>query len=232
MRKAKFDPSLRRMVDKKDTKWYDDLLDLYQRTRITELRNILWENVKGLIYGRIHEFIRDRKTFLKRDPDMCQKLFQESFFIFQKACDIWDKDRQTKFLTFLGDILDQEIMNIIRLESYHRTRDYKLKGKIKNDVLQIPEVKDEVGFERDELLEEIKRLMENYSFGSAIERDIAYVMAYGKVGDWARLQKKSGIGIGKFYKLRLQVSKKLRDHIYTNCSIQLQAVLKDFLKEK
>lgn len=231
MRKAKFDPSLRR-VDKKDTRWYDDLLDLYQRTRITELRNVLWENVKGLIYGRVHEFIRDRKTYLKRDPEMCQKLFQESFFIFQKACDIWDINRQTKFLTFLGDILDQEIMNIIRLESYHRTRDYKLKGRIKEDVLQIPEVRDEVDFERDELLEEVKRLMENYSFDSALERDIAFVMAYGKVGDWARLQKKSGMGIGKFYKLRLQVSKKLRDHIHTNCSTQLQAVLKDFLKEK
>lgn len=232
MRKAKLDPSLQR-VDKKDTKWYDDLCDLYQRTHIHELRNILWEQVKGLIHGRIHEFIRERKTYLQRDPELTQKLFQESFFIFCKAVDIWDRNRKTKFITFLGNkFLDQEIMNIIRLESYHRQRDQKLQHKIRDDVLQKPEIKDECDFEKEELLEEIKKLVENYSFDNSLERDIAFVMTYGKVGDWARLQKKSGLGIGKFYKLRLLVSKKLRDHIDINCSPQLKEVLKDFLKEK
>jgi hypothetical protein len=220
--------------DKRDTGWYDDLCDLYQRTHIASLRNILWEQVRGLVHGRVHQFIREKKsTILRRDPELCQKLFQESFFIFVKAVDIWDRKRRTKFLTFLGDILNQEILNKIRLHLYHRQRDWKLEMKLKMSedfVPHTPPFKDNA-FEREEFYDEIRTLFENFSFADEIDRDIAYTMIYGKIGDWAKLQKKSGLGIGGFYRKRMELIEKLRTYITDSSTPKMKAIIEEIMSE-
>lgn len=222
---------------KPDTKWYDDLCILYQKTQIPDLRNVLWDQVRGIVHGRVHEFIREKKvSILLHNRDLCQKLFQESFFIFVKAVNIWDPSRNTKFLTFLGDILNQEILNIIRLDLYYKNRDKKLETKLKaqNPVEeQVANTVDiECSFERQEMLDEVRELFENFPFESQTDRDIVYTMIYGKMGDWSRLSKRLGIGPGKLYKMRLQIVEKLRNHIETNCSTKLKCVLKEVLVEK
>lgn len=221
------------MSEKKygDTSWYDDLCLLYQKTKIPELRNVLWEQVKLLLYSRVRGFINEKKSaILKKDPDLCQQLYQDVFFIFQKACDIWDPSRKTKFLTFLGDIVDQEILNIIRLNLYHKSRDNKIKTKL-NAEFELP-VSTTEDFEKEELLSEVKQLFENFSFNSMLERDIVYTTVYGKSGDWSRLQKKSKKSIADFFKLRTEVMEKLKKHVLDNCSPRMKEILQNVLEEK
>jgi len=220
---------------RRDTQWYDELCELWQRTQIPELRNVLWEQVKHFIYGRIHEFIRDRKSSsIKQDPDLIQELFQGSWLIFLKAATIWDKRRKTKFLTFLGNCLNQEIMNIIRLYYYHKTRTIKLAAKMK--VALESEHSDSITFadelEKETMLEGVRDMMEGFPFSNELERDIARTMMYNKVGDWSRLQKQCGIGIGAFYKLRREVTAKLRKHIEDNASPKMAALIREYLEEK
>jgi hypothetical protein len=232
VRRAKNEFLLRK--GKKDTGWYDDLCDLYQRTHIDSLRNILWEQVRGLVHGRVHQFIREKKSaILRRDPDFCQVLFQESFFIFVKAVDIWDRKRRTKFLTFLGDILNQEILNKIRLHLYHKQRDWKLETKLKisSDFVPHTEPFKDNAFERDEFFEDIKILFDGYSFADEIDRDIAYTMVYGKIGDWTRLQKKSGLGIGGFYRKRSDLKEKLRKYIIENSTPKMREIIEEIMGE-
>ena len=220
--------------DKRDTGWYDNLCDLYQRTHIDSLRNILWEQVRGLVHGRVYQFIREKKaTILRRDPELCQKLFQESFFIFVKAVDIWDRKRRTKFLTFLGDMLNQEILNKIRLHLYHRTRDWKLEVKLKasEDFVAHTEPFKDNAFEREDFYADIRTLFENFAFSDEIDRDIAYTLVYGKIGDWTKLQKKSGLGIGVFYKKRTDLIDKLRVYILENSTPKMKAILEEVLSE-
>ena len=224
-----------------NTEWYDDLCSLYQKTKTLELtdvanalRNIFWDQVRGIVHGRVHEFVRIKKpSLLLRDRDLVQKLFQESFFIFCKACNIWDKKRKTKFLTFLGDILDQEILNIIRLDWYYKSRDRKLEGKLRDQVVDEPiPFFDEEQQEREHVLEEVKVLVENFSFGSEIERDIVRTIIYGKVGDWIRLRKKSGLGIGKFNKVRQEIIEKLKSYIKEKSSPKVRDVILEIVSEK
>ncbi len=224
-----------------NTEWYDELCLLVQRTKTLDLeavssslRNILWEQVRGIVHGRVHEFVRVRKpSLLVKDTDLAQKLFQESFFIFCKACNIWDKNRKTKFLTFLGDILDQEILNIIRLEYYHRSRSRKLEGKLKGQVIDesIP-FYDEESRERDLVLEEVRTLIESYKFSSKLERDIINTIIYGKVGDWVKLRKKSGLGVAKFNKTRQLVVEKLKTYISEKSSSKTRDVILEIVSEK
>lgn len=225
-------------VKKRETLWYDDLCILYKRTKAmgnkeasTALRNVLWDQVKSLINSKIREYIVEkRRSQLRSDPDLCQKLYQEGFLIFQKACDVWNPDRNTKFLTFLGDILDQEILNIIRLHHYYKTREFKIKVRLTQELGNTIEPEEDV--EKLELLERVKNLCESYSFGSELERDIIFTQIYGKLGDWSKLQARSDMGIGSFYKLRDQTLKKLRAHIIENCEPRMQEVLKQVLEEK
>jgi hypothetical protein len=232
-----YSPKARKDGPKPDTKWYDDLCLLYQKTRIPELRNVLWDQVRGIVHGRVHQFIREKKvSILLHNQDLCQKLFQESFFIFVKAVDIWDPSRNTKFLTFLGDILNQEILNIIRLDLYYKTRDKKLEDKLKLHYPieeQVNESRDyDEDFERQEMLEEMKTLFENYPFKNQIDRDIVYTMIYGKMGDWSKLSKRLGVGLGKLYKMRLQIIEDLRNYIEAHCSTRLKCILQELLVEK
>src|SRR4030043_698356 len=218
--------------DKRDTSWYDDLCDLYQRTHLTPLRNILWDQVRGLVHGRVHQFIREKKsTILRRDPELCQKLFQESFFIFVKAVDIWDRRRRTKFITFLGDILNQEILNKIRLPLYHRQRDWKLEARLRtsDDFASQTEAFKDNDFEREEFFGDVRTLFENYSFTDQLERDIAYTFVYGKIGDWTKLQKKSGLGIGVFYRKRTELKEKLKAYILDNSTPKMKAILDEII---
>ena len=218
--------------EKRDTAWYDDLCKLYQKTKIPELRNVLWEQVKLLIYGRIRDYINGKGGFnLKRDPELCQKLYQNAFFIFLKACEIWDETRKTKFLTFLGDILDQEVMNVVRLDWYHKTRDYKMGAKLKvENPLEIPP--EQEAFEKNDFLEEIKILFENYTFNSMIEKEIVYTMVYGVSGDWSRLQRKSKLSIANFAKLRRKTVENLKNYVLDNCSEKQKTILHEMLEEK
>ena len=218
--------------EKRDTGWYDDLCKMFQKTQIPELRNVLWEQVKLLIYGRIRDFINGKGGFnLKRDPEICQKLYQDAFFIFLKAVRVWDPKKKTKFLTFLGDILDQEVMNIIRLDWYHRSRDFRLGAKLKVErVTEFPPEQED--FEKKELLEDIRILFESYSFESQIEKDIIYTTVYGVSGDWSRLQKRSKLSIANFAKLRQKTIGKMKQYVLDNCSDKQKAVLKELLEEK
>lgn len=218
---------------KPDTKWYDSLCSLYQQTKIPELRNILWEQVKLLIYQRIRKFVNEKKGIeLKKNTDLLQRLNQEAFFIFTKATEVWDPARKTKFLTFLGDILDQEIMNIIRMDWYYKTRDFKICRKLmyESSVEQIPIEQEQ--FEKKEFLEEIKNLLANYGFESELERDIIYTVIYGVAGDWAKLQKKSKLSVAGFSKVRKKITEKMKKYILDNCSEKQKAVLKEILGEK
>jgi DNA-directed RNA polymerase specialized sigma subunit len=218
---------------KLETGWYDVLCQLYQDTKITELRNILWEQVKNLVYGRVHAFIRRKKFSVLADKELCKKIFDDSFLIFIKATEIWDKNRKTKFLTFLGDILDQEILNIIRLDRYHKSRDKKLEGKLKKQVVDEPikffSYRDQ---EKEEILGEFKELFESFSFKSKLERDIIYTMVYGKMGDWTKLRKESKMSVGKFAKIRQQISIELKEYILEKSSPRMKDVLKEILEEK
>lgn len=232
VRRAKNEFLLRK--GKRDTGWYDELCELYQKTHIEALRNILWEQVRGLVHGRVHQFIREKKAaILRREPELCDKLFQESFFIFVKAVDIWDRKRRTKFLTFLGDILNQEILNKIRLHLYHRQRDWKLEKKLlaSSDFVPHTEPFKDNAFERDEFFYDIKALFESFSFDDEIDRDIAYTMVYGKIGDWSRLQKKSGMGIGVFYKKRTDLVKKLKVYVIENSTPKMKAIIEEIMGE-
>jgi hypothetical protein len=224
-----------------NTEWYDDLCRLYQKTKCLELseassnlRNILWEQVKGIVHGRVHEFIRERKSvLLLRDRDLSQKLFQESFFIFVKAADIWDTNRKTKFITFLGDILDQEILNIIRLDKYGKDRHYKINNKLKyfTGEEQV-HLYDETSKEREDVLIEIKDLMESMPFQNEIERDIIYTLVYGKAGDWGKLQKKSGLKPINFNKLRKLTVEKVKSYILDKSSTKVKDVITEIINEK
>jgi len=216
-----------------ETAWYDDLCSLYQRTKISSVRNLLWEQVKNIVYARVHEFIRKKKPYLRKDKDLSQKLFQESFFIFVKATEIWDKKRKTKFLTFLGDILDQEILNIIRLDNYHRTRDRKIEDKLRREILDEPYTfSDEGSQEKTSILEELRFLFENFNFSSQLDRDIVSTMIYGKTGDWVRLQRKSKLSVSKFNKRRQEVIGKLRIYIKEKSSQKVLDVIKEILDER
>lgn len=232
IRRAKNEFLLRK--DKRDTGWYDDLCELYQRTHIDSLRNILWEQVKGLVYGRVHQFIREKKsTILRRDQELSQLLFQESFLIFVKAVNIWDRRRRTKFLTFLGDILNQEILNKIRLHLYHKQRDWKLEAKLKTSSDFVPHTEPfkDNAFEREEFYAEIKVLFDAFSFDDEIDRDIAYTMVYGKIGDWTKLQRKSGLGIGGFYRKRTNLVEKLRVYIIENSTPKMKVIIEEIMSE-
>ena len=213
-----------------ETDWYDDLCKMYQKTKIPELRNVLWEQVKLLVYGRVRRFINEKKPFLKREPELCQKLYQESFFVFQKAVDIWDQNKKTKFLTFLGDILDQEILNIIRLDFYYRGRDAKIAARLTSEQNEFPPVQEQ--FEKQEMLEEVRLLMESYHFENNLEREVTWTMVYGQSGDWTRLQKKSRMSIVAFAKFRKKLVEKLKVYILSQFDEKQKAVLMEVLKEK
>jgi len=227
---------------KRDTVWYNDLCILYQRTKAlgldkasADLRNILWDQIRSFVHGRVYDFIHEKKaSILRKDPDLCSKLYQESFFVFLKACDIWDQERKTKFMTFLGDIINQEILNIIRMDLYYRTRDRKLAIKLSNEhkVERENETTGEENFEKDELFEEVHFILENFAFGDELERDIVFTTLYGRMGDWAKLQKKSGLSLSVFYRMRAQTIQKLREHILSCCSDKMKDVLKEVLAEK
>jgi len=223
---------------KLDTSWYDALVLLYQKTRdlgldqaSSSLRNVGWECMRGIVHGKVRDHI---KTFrLLHDRDLCQKLFQDSFFIYTKACNIWDYKRKTKFLTFLGDILPQELRNVVSLDRYHNKRDYKLEKRLRKQVVDEPiHFFDEIDQERKLVLEEIRELLEKFSFGSEVERDIANILIYGKLGDWGKLQKKSGLKSANFAKARQDVALKLREYILSKCSEHTKNVLKEILGEK
>lgn len=218
---------------KTDTKWYDDLVVLFHKTGIESIRNVLWDQVKGLVYGRVHDFIR-QSSYLRYDNDLCQKLFQESFFIFVKAVDIWDVTRKTKFITFLGAMLDQEIKNIIRLEHYHKNRDKKIEVKIKDKTPPhnwiLPS--HETNLDRNEFFEEIREIIENFPFENQTERDVVFTIIYGEMGDWSKLRKRLDIGIGKLYKIRAKAIERLRIHIKENCSEKMKTVLGEVIAEK
>gem|GEM_PF-2947313 len=221
-----------------DTNWYDDLALLYQKTRdlglvqvSSSLRNIGWECMRGIVHGKVRDLIKTNR--LLQDRDLCQKLYQDSFLIYTKACDIWDYKRKTKFLTFLGDILPQELKNVVSLDRYHSKRDYKLEKRLRKQVIDEPiRFFDEIDQERNLVLEEIRELLEKFSFGSEIERDVANVLIYGRLGDWSKLQKKSGLKSGNFAKVRKGVVDKLKSHILTECSEHTKNVLKEILGEK
>jgi len=216
----------------KDTAWYDDLVLLYQKTKDIEplaasaLRNILWEQVKLLLYSRVRDFINEKKSaILKRDPDLSQQLYQEVFFVFQKACNIWDCSRKTKFITFLGDITDQEILNVIRLNLYHKTRDKKIFQRISEGVEERFSTKEDI--EKGQFLEEVKRLFENFEFKSPVEREIVRTIMYGKKGDWPKVMRKSRTAAGNFYKLKREVIERLKNFILDNSSPYMKEVLED-----
>lgn len=219
--------------EKRDTQWFDDLVILYQKIKVTEpepastLRNVLWEQVKLLLYSRVRDFINEKKSaILKRDPELCQQLYQDVFFIFQKACDIWDPLRKTKFITFLGDIADQEILNVIRLNLYHKTRDRKIFRRMSDNFDDRFPDKSEV--DRGKFLEEMKHLFETYSFESELERTIVRTIMYGKKGDWPRIIRKSRLGVGKFYRIKKEIIGRLKDYILKNCS---SSFMKEALEE-
>jgi hypothetical protein len=223
---------------KPDTNWYDDLIILCQRTKMLglvyatdSLRNIGWEQMKGIVHGRVHKHVRDRK--LLYDRDLCFKLFQESFFVYCKAVNIWDRSRKTKFLTFLGDILDQELMNIVRMHQYYKSRDKKLEIKLMGQVVDepIPFFTEEDN-EKSKVLEEIKTLLDNFGFESELERDIVDTIIYGRIGDWGKLQRKSNLGAANFSKLRKHVVEKLRNYILANCSEKVKEILQDIVHAK
>lgn len=223
---------------KPDTNWYNDLILLYRKAKELELpavysalRNIGWDCMKGLVHGRVHEHIRKRKLLVNRD--LCQKLFQESFFIYIKATDIWDPGRGTKFLTFLGDILDQELMNIVRMDNWYRTRDKKLEYKLRSQVIsESEEFPDEESKEKEMVLEEIKELLEKFSFDSRLERNIVNTIIYGKSGDWTKLRKESGVSSIKFSKIRKEIIEKLKKYILEGSSTRVKDLLHDIVTEK
>jgi DNA-directed RNA polymerase specialized sigma subunit len=215
-----------------DTKWYDDLLILYQKKKIPELRNILWEQVRLLIYGRIRGFIDDWKFgLLKKDAELCAKLYQDAFFYFTKACDKWDPSFKTKFITFLGDCINQDILNNVRLYFYHLLRDKKIQQKIV-DSGEDEKTESQEDFEKNELLEEVRVIFENYVFESKLERDIAYTIIYGTQGDWNRLQRKSKMSIDDFYKYRKSLLDKLKKHLEEKCSPRMKDVLQNMMEKQ
>ena len=221
-----------------NTDWYDDLVLLYQKTKnlglndvSASLRNIGWDCLKGFVHGRVHEHIREKR--LMHDRDLCQLLFQESFFIFCKVIDIWDPSRKTKVMTWLGDCLPQELMNRVRLDQYHRTRDRKLERRLQDQSVDEPaHFFNEEDQERKSALEEIRNLLENAPFSSELESNVASTMIYGKVGDWSKLQRSSGLGIGKFNKVRKQVIENLRSYIMEHCSKRVKDILCEIIAAK
>jgi DNA-directed RNA polymerase specialized sigma subunit len=219
---------------KKDTTWYNDLVKIYQDKKVdnpvvaTAIRNILWEQIKNLLYSRVRDIIDRRKgDIVRQDPEFAKQLYQDTFFILQKAVDIWDPNRGTKFLTFLGDIADQEILNKIRLHFYHKTRDKKIRDRTAEEfVLKTTSIEE---YEKDEMLDEMKRLFENYTFDTKLERDIVNLIVYGRGGAWNKLLKRSKMNIDHFYKLRDATLKKLRVYILENCNIIMRDSLETFL---
>jgi len=223
---------------KLNTDWYDDLILLYQKTKglglsevSSSLRNVGWECMKGFVHGKVHEHIRMKR--LIHDRELCQKLFQESFFIFCKVIDLWNPDKNTKVLTWLGDCLPQELMNKVRLDQYHRSRDYKLEKKLRDQLVDEPlQFFSEEDQERKEVLEEVRNLLENMPWDTTLEREMANIMIYGKSGDWNKLQRSSNLGIGKFSKLRKKVIEYLRSYIMEHCSDKTREILRSIVTEK
>jgi hypothetical protein len=86
--------------------------------------------------------------------------------------------------------------------------------------------------ERDTVLTEVRTLMENFNFGSQIERDVVNVMIYGKVGDWAKLRRSYDLGIGKFNKIRQEVVEELKEYLIKNCSKKTKDVIFEVISEK
>jgi hypothetical protein len=219
---------------KRDTSYYDDFAKLYIKMRdidigiASQVRNILWEQIKNLLYSRVRDIIDRRKgDIIRQDPDFAKQLYQDCFLILQKACDIWDPKRGTKFLTFLGDITDQEIRNKIRLHFYHKTRDKKIRLRTIDELE--PRVTTIEEHEKEEMLEEVKRLFENYAFKSKLERDIVNLVVYGREGEWKKLQKKSKMSIENFYALRDKILKELKTYILENCTITMKDSLENLL---
>lgn len=221
-----------------DTSWYDDLALLYQKTRdlgviyaSTELRNLGWDQIQGIVYNRVHSYIRKRKTSVLSDRDLCQKLFQESFFIFVKALDIWDRNRKTKFLTFLGDILNQEIMNIVRLDRYHKTRDYKIEKRIQSQKIDEPiPFLNEESIEKEGVLEEVKVILNNIVFETQLERDLVNAIIFGDTKDLSELRKSSKMSVLTFSAYKDQVKEKLKQEILSKSSEKAKAVIQEIVE--
>lgn len=222
--------------EKLDNAWYDDLVVMYQKTKIPELRNVLWEQVKLLIYSLVRRFINEKKSsILKRDSELCKKLYDDAFFIFCKCCDSYDPSKKTKFLTFLGYKVPQDIRNTISLHYYHKNRDQQIEKKVEDEmsVKESHEIHDVAeNFESEVLLDEIRILFENFSFETPLERDVIYTLMYGKSGDWKKLQKKSKLTPVEFNRFRSRVVEKLRKHIVDSCSPKMRDVLQEWLHEK
>lgn len=221
-----------------NTEWYDDLALLYQKTRdlgviyaSTELRNLGWDQIQGIVYNRVHSYIRKRKTSVLSDRDLCQKLFQESFFIFVKALDIWDRNRKTKFLTFLGDILNQEIMNIVRLDRYHKTRDYKIEKRIQSQKIDEPiPFLNEEGLEKESVLAEVRNILNDIVFESQLERDLVNAITFGDVKDLSELRKSAKMSVLSFSAYKDQVKEKLRQEILSKSSEKAKAVIQEIVQ--
>lgn len=224
-----------------DTSWYDTCVILYQRTKITEFRNILWKQVERLMFSRIKKFVANRKgTALRNNPELIHKLYNEAFFIFLKACDRWNPEgitdaagklHRTTFVTFLGDIIEQEIMNVVSLDWYYKNRDIKIARRLISE-RPFEQTPDQELFEKNDLLADIKGFLENYTFENELERDVVWTMIYGIPGDWAKLQKKFKLSISAFSKVRKKTVTKLRDSVLLHCSPKQKDVLRELLEEK
>ena len=231
-----------------NTEWYDDLCLLYQKTRdlgLTEIsiifRDLLWDQVRGIVYSRIQEFIKHRKSaLLLKDYDLSQKLFQESFFIFTKAVDKWDPNRKTKFITFIGDILDQEILNIIKLDGYAKKKHTKISSKLKDFHKGTePEFFDETAIEKKAVLAEVEELINNFSFScypdpmkNQLDRDIVHTLIYGKLGDWGKLRKKYKMSLSDFNQFKKDSVNRIRTYILEKSSPKVKYVLSEIVNEK
>jgi len=221
-----------------DTSWYDDLALLYQKTRdlgityaSTELRNLGWNQIQGIVYNRVHTYIRKRKSLVLSDKDLVQKLFQESFFIFVKALNIWDRNRKTKFLTFLGDILNQEIMNIVRLDRYHKTRDYKIEKRIQNQKIDEPiRFFDEECIEKESVLEEVKVILNSIVFETQLERDLVNTIIFGDAKDLSKLRKSSKMSVLTFLSFKDKIKERLKQEILSKSSEKTKSIIKEIVE--
>jgi hypothetical protein len=135
-------------------------------------------------------------------------------------------------LTYLGNrFLDNEITNRIRLESYYKNRDKKIELKLTDLALPSEEFEEDY-FEREIFLDRIRELFEDFSFTTELERNIAQVMVYGKMGDWKKLRVSSKLAIGKFFKVREKVIADLKLYLEVNLDDKEKILLKEFLAEE
>lgn len=242
---------------KRETWWYDPIIEIYQKmspkdSRFTELRNFVWKSIEGLVVSQIKKFIDRKGTTLRRDPELCQKLYGEAYFIFLKACEKWNpigvvdsEDKKhnptgvigangthkTTFMTFLWAIIDQELLNIVRLDWYYKNRNIKIARRLLSE--GTAELKPEQErFEYNDLLADIKEFLENYSFESDLERDIIWTMIYGIPGDWKKLQQKSKVSPAAFSKARKKTVAKLKESILGHCTPKQKDVLRELLEER